>query len=157
MQPPPAVLRLLESAKSAVRHSAKLLGRVTFCANNHTVQVTSEDGKIVNRTIRDSVDKPKPLRSSQPACGKQVAKPCVKAEQACVVQPWTPPASRRSRSTGFGAAARRAASLEEDRLLRRVHDIGVQLRPSSCRPAAERMAELRRRVMGAGAPSRQLE
>ncbi len=141
--------RLLDSARLAVRHAAKLLGRVTFCANNHTIQVVGDEGKHVNQTVRDSVDAPKHRRATHTASGRQAAKPLVKAEPAREVKPWTPPATSGSRRACSGPEARRVASLEEAQLLRRVQEVGARLRPSSQRPAAERLAELRQRVLGA--------
>ena len=43
-QPPPAVAKLLHSAKSAVKHYAMLLGRITHAANHYTVMVPGPDG-----------------------------------------------------------------------------------------------------------------
>ena len=48
MQPPPAVVWLLECARLADRHSAKLLGIFAFVTNDHTMHVASEDGTLVD-------------------------------------------------------------------------------------------------------------
>jgi len=53
-QAPAAVLRLLKSAKAAVRHAAALLGQVTHASNNHRSVTTLADGTQVVRTCRDS-------------------------------------------------------------------------------------------------------
>jgi hypothetical protein len=53
-QAPFAVLRLLASARAAVRHAACLLGRVTHAANNCKLEVTLPDGSREHRTFRDA-------------------------------------------------------------------------------------------------------
>ena len=46
------------STKAATKHSLKLLGKVTYEANNHAVIVTSEDGTTKAQVIRDSCSAP---------------------------------------------------------------------------------------------------
>ena len=51
--------KLVKSAKAAARHALALLGQVTHKANNHEVKELDENGKVITRVLRDSVDKPK--------------------------------------------------------------------------------------------------
>ena len=88
-EPPDAVLRLLNSATQAAKHATKLLGRVTHAANNHTVQAVGDDGQVVSRTVRDSIDAPKrqkahTIKSQSGLKPVEIARPCRE-----FVPPWT--------------------------------------------------------------------
>ncbi len=145
-QLPLAVLRLLDSARAAVKHAAKLLGRVTFSANNHTVEVTADDGTTTSCTKRDAVDKPRLKEVPKEPCTRPPPLPPAPRQER-PVRPWTPaqPATRRQ-TTSSSTHARRAAAAEQA-FLGRVQEVGDALRPSSARPASERLDALRRRVL----------
>ncbi len=148
--PPTAVLRLLKSAQAAVEDFAKLLGRVTYAANHHVVQRPDSGGNLVNHTLRDSVDKPRGARraksSASPPAPPQPPVPKVPRE----VKPWAPP---RTASCKLSARAsdrqwrQREAQRETELLERRVLDVGSRLRPTSQRPAGDRLQRLRERVV----------
>jgi hypothetical protein len=50
----PALLALLKTATLAAQYSARLLGRVTFAANNCLKLVHNEDGTVTQVMCRDS-------------------------------------------------------------------------------------------------------
>jgi hypothetical protein len=145
MQPPRAVSRLLTSAMHAARHAAKLLGRVTFAANNHKVQIVGEDGHSISRTVRDSVDAPRKTRVAPRPRAAAKAKDAVKVHRQ--VHPWQAPrqmqtASRRRHSHPPATRAAVAAVLQG-----RVDDIGASLRaPVGRATGADRLQALRDRV-----------
>jgi len=144
-QPPRVVTRLLASAYEAVRHSARRLGAVTFEANNHRVTVVDEDGNSSTKVLRDSQDKPRQAAVANSSRAQNL-KPALPAKVRKPVAPWTPdiepraPQSRRRWK-------QREAELERERLCTRVQEIGSRLRPSANRPASERLAELKARVL----------
>lgn len=45
---------ILDQFSKAAVYSAASLGVITHAANNHTISVTREDGKIINRKVRDN-------------------------------------------------------------------------------------------------------
>ncbi len=145
--PPKAILRLLKSAKAAVEHCAKLLGRVTYAANNHVVLEPDQDGKLVSRTLRDSVEAPKRARVNKQASSKPCAKPLAKTKLLCEVKPWTPPSAGTRKLSGDRHWRQQLALRETALLERRVQEVGDRLRPSSQRPADERLHQLRQRVL----------
>ena len=51
-QPPSAVCRLIKSGFEAVRHAARLLGAVTYEANNHKVHEVDADGNCKTKVAR---------------------------------------------------------------------------------------------------------
>ena len=55
---PPAVVRLLESDRAAVKHAAALLGAVTYAANNCVLPVQNEDGSWGSKIARDAQPPP---------------------------------------------------------------------------------------------------
>ncbi len=147
-QPPPAVLRLLVSASEAVRHSAKLLARVTHGANNHAVHVTAEDGTGTSKIVRDSVDKPR-VKQKPKAVEEPTPPPPPPSKPERQVAAWIPTKAVAQRSTRSASAHhQRAAVLEEEHLQTMVQQIGARLRPASCRPATQRLSELRERILG---------
>ena len=146
-QPPPAVLRLLESAHVAVRRSAKLLARVTHAANNHTVYVTAEDGTVTQKVVRDSADKPKAKQRPR-TLERLTLPPPTPPKPERQVAAWVPTRAAAKRSNrSVSAHQRRAAELEEEHLQIMVQQAGAWRRPASCRPASERLSELRDRVL----------
>lgn len=146
-QPPPAVLRLLVSAFAAVRHAARLLACVTHAANNHTLSVTAEDGTVSNKVVRDSVDKPRAKQKPR-GTGPTPLPPPPPIKPDRQVAAWAPTSGVANRSASSATAYRkRAAALEEERLQRRVQEVGARLRPASSRPASEILSELRARVL----------
>ena len=56
---PSTLTQLIASAEVLVRHSAALLGSVTYAANNHPAQRTTEDGRVVKYTVRDVIEPPR--------------------------------------------------------------------------------------------------
>ncbi len=151
-QPPSAVLRLLASARLAVGHFAKLLGRVTHAANNHVVQEVSEDGTVTSHTKRDSVGKPKQLAAAR--AQRPVQPPAPSRGRQPAVRAWTPapPCGRRGQRSST-PPARRLVRLEQEHLERRVQEVGARLRPSSQQPGSARLDALRQRVLGAAGDS----
>ena len=71
---PAAVVRLLKSARAAIRHSAALLGEVTHAANNHRTVVTLADGSQVAKLVRDAQPKEfrAPGRATKPKVDTQI-------------------------------------------------------------------------------------
>ena len=145
-QPPPAVVKLLESAKVAVRHSATLLGRVTHEANHHSMEVIGPDGLPVTKLCRDAVERPKVARDKarpKPACPQPKEKPESVPRH---VKPWQPPQSGRRRQPSRIVAARLA---DASQVHRRVQELGQSLQTPTDRPSAsDRLLALRRRVLG---------
>ena len=143
-QLPPAMAKLSQSAQSAVKHYAMLLGRITNAANNFHTMVVGPDGQMVSKICRDSVDRPRISRDKIGVGRPQPKGKALTPRAPLVVKPWEPPAGdlpARSRV----AAARRASS---EQLHRRVHEIGQSLRPAHGVPtAAQRLAALRGRVL----------
>ena len=58
---------LLAVAAKAARHAARLLGRVTHSANNHTVMEIGPDGVLVSRVVRDVAPLVRPRHTLRPA------------------------------------------------------------------------------------------
>ena len=59
------------------------------------------------------------------------------------------------RSTSSASAHfQRAAALQEEHLRVRVQEVGARLRPTSSRPASERLSELKERVLRTGCRQR---
>jgi len=148
-QPPPAVVKLLESAKVAVRHSATLLGRVTHAANHHSMLVVGPDGLPVTKVCRDSVDRPRVARDApppKPVCPQPKRKAVLAPRQ---VKPWQP--QQRAtigcrRQPSRVVAARNAEAYQ---VQRRVEEVGQSLQVPSDRPlGSDRLLALRRRVLG---------
>ena len=142
--PPLAIERILGWAKQAVRHSARLLGRVTHAANHHEVAELGPDGELVKRFVTDAVDAPRQMRhkrlSPQPAAAPETSPAVPKA-----VQPWRPPireAVRRRPSRTLAARKADAANLQ-----RRVQEIGEALAPAGRAAASDRMQALRERIL----------
>ena len=141
-QPPPAVAKILHSAKCAVKHSASLLGRVTHEANHHPTVVVGPDGQATTRICRDSVDRPRIVQDRAARKIPQPAKPPRPEPKA--VKPWQPPLSRR-RQPSRAAASRLADAAQ---VHRRVQEIGQTLHaPASGLSASERLLALRHRVL----------
>ena len=147
-QPPPAVLRMLTSAFEAVRHAAKSLASVTHAANNHSVLVIAEDGTVSNKVVRDSVDKPR-AKQKPKAAGLIPLHPPPPQKDERQVAAWLPTNTVPKRSANNASVhVRRAASIQEGHLRQRVQQIGARLRPASCRPASERLSDIRARLFG---------
>ena len=149
-QPPSSVIRLLTSAMHASRHAAKLLGQVTFAANNHQVQAITGDGLGTSRTIRDSVDAPRRTRAPVQVPAATVAAADASASsstQPCQVQPChatkeSQVASRRRPSHASVAHAAESAAVKA-----RVAEIGASLRtPVDRASGADRLQALREHV-----------
>jgi hypothetical protein len=146
-QPPSAVVRLLTSAYEAVRHAARLLAAVTYEANNHKVHEVDSEGNCSTKVVRDSQDKPRSKASASSSSARLKPLPLPPKERK-LAAPWTPASvPARAASRGDRTHRRRAAALEEERLRTRVQEVGDRLRPSSARPASERLAELKARVL----------
>ena len=78
-QAPQASVDLVTSATALVQHTAAQLGAATHFANNHVTSVMLENGKIVNKTIRDVQDPPVKKRAApvQPKIVVQKSVPVV--------------------------------------------------------------------------------
>ena len=150
-QPAPAIVSILGWAQPAVRHSAKMLGRVTHAANHHEVSELGPNGEAVKRTMRDSVDAPRQVRHRRNS-PQLPAVPKTSAPEPKPVRPWRPPvraATRRRSSLAPAARAADAANLQ-----RRVQEIGDALQAPTARVAAsDRMQALRARVLQGGQPA----
>ena len=76
MAAPNSLTTVVLSARVAQKHSLALLGCVTHMANNHTVQVTRDDGTTTNVTKRDVTEPPKLVRGQkEKQCGDPVVTP----------------------------------------------------------------------------------
>jgi hypothetical protein len=144
-------LSLLESAREATWHAAKLLGRVTFASNNHPVHSLNAEGKAITRLARDSIDAPKrPKVHAETRKAKPPGPPKLETSGGKQVQPWQPPV----RETA--AAAKKAAQRAGDRatvaqgfVARRVEQIGAASTTREDRPTgAQRLQALKARVRG---------
>ena len=145
-QAPAAVIRLLVSAFAAVRHAAKLLGRVTHLANHYTVEVVADDGTVTTKTVRDSADKPKVQQPPRVVGPKPLPVPSPE-RPARVVAPWKPPCHRGNSSGAALAHQKRVREEEEQHLQRRIAEVGALQQASSSNSATERLAALRARVL----------
>ena len=146
---PMAVIRLLKSAQAAVEHCARLLGRVTHAANHHVVQRPDTDGNLVNHTLRDSVDAPRAARPAKCNANLPAAPEPTVATAPREVKPWVPPRSASCKLSARTSGRQRRqleAERETELLERRVRDVGSRLRPTSQRPAVDRLQRLRERV-----------
>ena len=147
----PAAIKLLKSAEKAVLYAAKLLGRVTYAANHHSITVTDDLGNSKTKICRDVMDAPKrKKRRLSPPPGKPKAAPsstrtvtvkcCTDVE---IIKPLKAPR--------VGAAplthAQAARHQDQEHLKRRVEEIGSSLVTPPQRPSAnDRLTALRRRV-----------
>ena len=142
---PAACVKLLDSAECAVKHSAKLLARVTHAANNHRISECDENGVTCTRTIRDATPAPKGHKRKavtmlpQRAATKQ---PRGELKVKAWVEPATAAVSKTQPVTLHNARVKRR---EEACTMRRVDEIGAGLSSSSV-PASTRLEALERRV-----------
>jgi hypothetical protein len=143
-------LDLLESANSAVKHAAMLLGRTTHAANNCAVVVVGPDGTSITRTRRDAT--PAPRYAKKKAEAQPAATVCLRPPKRAVVsvaKAWTSEDLPRKKS-GCSAGAAHAARERQCQAARvevRVQEIGASLvASSSLTSAADRLGELKRRV-----------
>lgn len=147
-QPPPAVAKLLHSAKSAVKHYAMLLGRITHAANHHPVTVVGPDGQLVAKNCRDSVDRPRVTREKAVTKRPQPKEPATAQKAPKLIKPWQPSAADllgRTPQRSRAAEAKRASS---EQLHRRVQEIGQALQPpQGGLTASQRCEALRARVL----------
>ena len=165
-QAPPAVLRLLKSARAAVRHSAALLGEVTHAANNHKTTATGPDGTQFLKIIRDA----QPKESGLP---RRAARPCSSpTESPVTVAPIRGSSSElsslisekrgmkrplpSSRAKAAREAAKRRRAEEDVATRRRIEEIAAAMRPRDpdglLRPTAEdRFRGVLERVRARGA------
>lgn len=151
-QPPPAIERILAWAHSAVRHSAKLLARVTHAANNHEVVGIGPTGEPTSRTIRDSVDAPRQVRQQRANLEIRPAVTKVTPLERKQVRPWQPPAHTATATRRRPSQAATARAAEAGFLDRRVQDIGAALsQPTNQPTASERMRALTERMIQAAA------
>ena len=142
-QPPAAIVRLLTSAMHASTHAVKLLARVTHAANHHKAEVAGDNGRLVSRILRDSVDAPRRRRAAH-APEAQHRSILLKAAPK-PVRPWNGPLGGSSRRVGSRSS--RVAKLEQENVHRRVAEIGRTLGSHSSQPSAtERLTALRSRV-----------
>ena len=147
---PPAVDRILESARHAVTFFVKLLGMVTFAANNHTRIVCDEHGSEVVRTFRDSTPKPVSPKKSGPA--NAPAHAATKKGVQLTVKAWTEPPAPRKKSA-LSLHAQRVMEYEHACTARRVDEIGSSLCSNdTAKSASVRMSELALRVRGRTGP-----
>ena len=141
----PALLALLKTATLAAQYSARLLGRVTFAANNCPMQVQNEDGTLTQVMCRDSQPAPK-HRCTKKRRIHDDPKPDKQSEashsqSANAVQGWTGPRKRRR------FANLRASEAERADLKRHFEELSGTL--AAAEPtvtAAQRLELVRRRV-----------
>ena len=148
-QAPMAIIRLLSSGRSAVRHAAALLGRVTHAANNCTLNYTLPDGTVVQRICRDA-QQPRFTRKRPRENSDSVSSlPALPAPlpQATMDAPSCAQLTHRSRGVVAREEAASRKAEQEWHVRRRVAEIAATCRPSSTRPSGEeRLEQLRRRV-----------
>jgi hypothetical protein len=149
MQAPKAIIRLLESGRSAVRHAAALLGVVTHTANHHRVAVQRPDGTWSSRTIRDAQQpsrKPgRRRRLPQPPAPPAPVRVYSAADLSDLLCWDRPRPVKRPRSALAKANARSRAE-DAAHTRRRIDDIGAGLVAEAYSPAHKRLEEVRRRV-----------
>ena len=93
---PPAVANLLESASHAVKFFVKMLGMVTYAANNCPEVVCDDLGNVSTKMTRDATPKPKGANlKASTAVSKQP--PAKKPAKELTVKPWTEPATEKIR------------------------------------------------------------
>ena len=169
-QAPESLTRLLKSAKVAVKHAAALLGEVTHAANNHKVVVNRPDGRVVTQVLRDATPKPpqsaaasgkagsltaearletcEPLGEAKP--GPEAQDQCVRGDAAASRPSWFQP---RKRTVAAVLVAKRRRLDDVAATRRCVEEMALAARPdapsgpSDRLSAAERMAQLRERVL----------
>ncbi len=147
---PKTLLRVLQDAGIAVVQSAKLLGRVTFAANNFPGTVQNEDGTTSAVTLRDAQEAPSDRKRKKGGDDLAGSKPSCKEPTSgspLNVKPWTAPDSssrprKRLRSSKTAQDAADSANLK-----RRLEDVGSRLAaPVQVATGAQRLALLKRRV-----------
>lgn len=134
---PKHVTDLVASFEAATVYAAALLGVVTHAANNCVVEEMDEGGKLVTRTRRDSVEKPKEKRTRKELMSAHPVATAVPATRAPkVAAPWKP--ARKVK------AATRERLAQEEATARRVAQIGLSLSAGSSR---DRLATVRERIL----------
>ena len=145
---PRKVAAFLRSADAAAAHAACLLGIVTHAANNHQSVAEVDGGGDATTIKRDSTDRPRTLppsssmraESCPPAVAVEVPAATPASSPLKEVAPWRAP-------TPQVQANRLAKSASERALVRRVEEIGAQLRPSNTKQSASsRMRDMAARV-----------
>ena len=145
----------LAVAAKAVRHAARLLGRVTFAANNHVVTEVGPDGKSCTRVIRDAsqpgslrpVPAPPAGHRRQPAAhgadgaqAQEQPRPLLQFQRPTPIsEPLVP---HRARPASVPARQQRRAAAPSPYLMR----LRECLRPMEGPTAAERLDALRDRI-----------
>jgi hypothetical protein len=159
-----AASRLLGTAEALVKHEAALAGAVTYAANHQLVSVLSPEGRLVNKTLRDSTGvKRARVRRQQSVTTLSVAAAPSATTSAMAASPADAagclvdelrtlrgPPVRHERQR-YLAAARRSASaarkaIQVGQLAALCASRAAMLRPSSAPPAAELIASVRARV-----------
>ena len=148
---PKGMVNLLDSATAVVGFSAKLLGRITYAANNHQVTVIGEDGLSVTQTIRDATPAPKDRNRKRDASPPPVTKkpkcPVAKAVKAWSKNDKPAPHIKSSVQSSTALHNARVKAYSGACLKRRVDEIGAASSSSGNEvPAASRIEALKRRV-----------
>ena len=111
---PEDTVNLINSATALVKHAAAQMGTATYLANNHTISVQLECGKIVQKTIRDVQDPPKKQATKKT---DSKAEPPATAAPTEEVSDWGSEDERRQ----YGLDNKRSRRAEQKRL-RKVKD-----------------------------------
>jgi len=138
-------------AARAVAHCAALVGMTSWAANNCPYTTTRADGTVVTQLRRDS-EPPQSVKVGSPTGtgtkhGEGVAKVIVKKSVNSLP---TPSPTCRAVATASAAAARTEAELLADARFQRswIRDMAAKdLKPRAGPTAAERLDQLRRRVL----------
>ena len=157
--PVAGVGRLLAVASKAVRHAAKLLGRVTHAANHYTVAETGADGQVHTRVLRDAAPAERPRRASTRGPAVPPARPpaggptaAAEGQLPAAAVPALPTQMQAPTAIPAPLPPRAASAPPRPRGLARlpaaiVASIAERQGPSGNPPAAVRMAALRARVL----------
>ena len=150
----PEAVALTKSAEAAAKHAFALLGAVTFAANNH-VMSSVLNGKMVQRTVRDSCDAP-PVRhggkrASRPAETSTIAHKAIEEFTGCGATACNNNmlhAVQLQRSAAVAHHKRRAAAVDAAAETAAVNaTLGRLSAPSGSSSGASRLAALRDRVL----------
>ena len=145
---PNSVSQFLRSADAAAAHAACLLGIVTHAANNFRSPSNIDGGGNTTTVSRDSVDRPRGVSSCAqtragscpPPTATTLPLPSTTSVASRSVAPWRAPTPQIHANR-----LRKAAS--DCALVRRVEEIGAQLKPSTTKaPAASRLHALAERI-----------